>query len=363
MSFRTHSQVAAFAVLSVSMLASAAMAQRATGPVSPAAAQSARKLPAPPPPVQAPMTRDAQGRRAHAVQAAKARTPDARQTQDRIPRDQLYFATGTDGAPQVRGRTYKAEFTAAAASYTPDCGSAAPRSHPLSFRIQSITAGGEPLAFATDVAAQRAGNSVSYARGAVRELYDLELDSIEQKFVFETLPASGELVVRIACASDMSAACAEGGIQFTSADGSVRYGVATVLDARGASAPAQLELDGQTIGIHVPAEFLAAASFPITIDPLISTFGVSWGSTTYDDFAPAITWDETNQRYCTVIEEVFSGTDDDVIFVFSDAAGSFIQAGYINLGADFWAAPDVANNDNANQFYVVAAVGDRKSVV
>jgi hypothetical protein len=358
MRFRTHSHLSAFAALGVSILASSAMAQRVAAPLHPAAAQSAQKLPAPPPPVQAPMTRDTRGRKAHPLQPVKARLPDARESKSRVPHDQLYFATGSDGAPQVRGRTYKAEFAADAASYTPFCGSAAPRSHPLSFRIQSISAGGEPVAFATDVAAQRAGNSVGFARGGVRELYELGLDSIDQKFVFDTLPATGELVVRIACASDMTAAYADGGIQFSSADGSVRYGAATVVDAQGASAPAQLDLDGQGIGIHVSAEFLATAAFPITIDPLITTFAVFWNSTSTDDFAPAVSWDESNQRYCTVFEQVFSATDHDMVYVFSDPAGFFLGAGYIDVSSDYWAAPDVANNNNANNFYVVAAVGD-----
>src|SRR5689334_10844378 len=119
MRFRTHPMVAAIGVLSVSILASAALAQRPVPPASHAPAQSARKVPAPPPPVQAPMTRDTQGRSAHPVQAPKSPAPDARQGKDRIPRDQLYFATSAEGAPQVRGRTYKAEFTADAASYTP----------------------------------------------------------------------------------------------------------------------------------------------------------------------------------------------------------------------------------------------------
>ncbi len=357
MKFRTRFGIAASGALAFSLLAPSTLAQRAVPPAGTGVAPSQLKLPAPPPPVQTPITRDTQGRTPHA-RAPKVRVPEPQQAARGIPRDQLYFATQADGSPMVHGRNYKAEFTPAGATFIPFFGSAAPHNHPLNFRIQGITAGSEQVQFSDATAATRSAETVSYARGGVTEVYALGVDSLEQKFVFDTLPASGELVVRLACTSDMSAGSSAGAILFSGADGSVRYGAATVVDAHGAKAPAQTELDGQQIGIHVSAEFLANAAFPITIDPVITTYNVNWGGTGYDDFAPAVAWDETNQRYCTVIEEVYSATDDDVIYVFSDAAGNFLYAGYINFGGDFWATPDVANNNNANQFYIVASVGD-----
>ena len=226
--------------------------------------------------------------------APKVRVPGSQQAAHGIPLDRVYCAAQADGSPLARGRTYKAEFTPDGATYIPFCGSAAPRNHPLTFRIQGITSGGVQVAFADAVAAARTGETVSYARGALTELYALGVDSVEQKFVFETLPASAELVLRLACTSDMSASYSDGAIVFTSADGSVRYGAATVVDADGASAPAQTQIvDGQ-IEIRVPADFLASAAFPITIDPVITTFEVFWGSDVPDDFAPSVAWDVTN---------------------------------------------------------------------
>jgi hypothetical protein len=307
--------------------------------------------------VQAPMTRDTTGW-SQTPLAPKTGVPGVKPAAHGIPFDRLYFSTQADGSPLVHGRTYKAEFTPGGATYIPFCGSAAPRNHPLTFRIQDITSGGEPVAFADTVAAVRTGETVSYARGGVTEIYALGVDSVEQKFVFETLPASGELVLRLACTSDMSASASDGGLDFRSADGSVRYGAATVVDADGASAPAQAQIVDQQIQIRVPAEFLAHAAFPITIDPVITTFEVFWFSDVYDDFAPAVAWDVSNQRYCTVYEQAFSATDHDVPYVFSDFAGNFISAGYVDVSTTYWAAPDVANNNNADQFYAVAQVGD-----
>src|SRR6187549_3207224 len=82
-----------------------------------------------------------------------------------IPRDRLYFAAQADGSPQVRGRTYKAEFGPGGATYIPYCGPQASTNHPLTFRLQSITAGAERVGFSDSVAAERQGEHVRYARG------------------------------------------------------------------------------------------------------------------------------------------------------------------------------------------------------
>jgi hypothetical protein len=345
--------------LALPVLASFAMAQRSADPARPLPPRNPDvKLPATPAPIEGPLVRETRGRAASAPALPKIPELDTNRSSYRAPHDQLYLSTQADGSPQVRGRTFKAEFTPAGATYIPFCGSAAPQSHPLTFRIESISSGGEPVAFADSVVAGLAGETVSYARGGVTEVYALDLDSVEQKFVFDMLPSTGDLVLRLACASDMSAGYDGSAILFSSADGTVRYGAATVVDANGASAPALTELDGQGIGIRVPASFLAAASFPVTIDPVISTFTVTWTTEPVDSFAPAIAWDETNQRYCVAYQEVFSATDNDVIRAFVSPAGVFQSAAYVDTSLSaYWATPDVANNNNANQFYVVAAVG------
>ncbi len=276
----------------------------------------------------------------------------------RAPHDRLYLSAQPDGSPQVRGRTYKAEFTPSAATYIPFCGSEAPRSHPLSLRIESIRAGGAPVEFADSVVAGLEGTTVRYARGGVTEIYELALDSLEQKFVFDALPAGGELALRLRFATDLTASREGSALVFSSSDGSVGYGAATIVDARGASAPVTTEIDGQAIVLRAPAAFLAQATFPVTLDPVISTAYVGWTIEPVHSFAPAIAWDETNQRYCVVYEETYSATDHDVVRVFVDPSGTFQSGAYVDANlSDYWAKPDVANSNNANNFYVVAELG------
>ena len=276
----------------------------------------------------------------------------------RLPHDRLYLSRQPDGSPQARGRTYKAEFTPGAATYIPFCGSAAPSNHPLGFRIASIRSGAADVAFEAAAVAGLAGDRVSYERGSVREVYELALDSVEQKFVFPALPTRGELALRLAVTTDMSASRSGRAIDYASADGVVRYGAATVVDARGLSAPAPSELVEQGLEIRVPAEFMARATFPITIDPVIQTYSVTWLTEPVDSFSPAVAWDETNQRYCIVYEEVFSANDHDTDSVFVSSSGVFQSGIYVDtILSSYWATPDVANSNNANNFFVVAAVG------
>src|SRR5690606_519367 len=55
----------------------------------------------------------------------------------------------------------------------------------------------------------------------------------------------------------------------------LRYGAAIAFDAVGRRVDVATEHDGRTIRLVVPAAFVAAATLPITIDPLVQTVIVS----------------------------------------------------------------------------------------
>jgi hypothetical protein len=268
----------------------------------------------------------------------------------------IYHVDGGDGTSWVRGASYKASFGAEGAQFVPFLGSDAPQSYPLQFVLSHASAGGAEIAFDGSVASTRQGDRFVYDRGTLLEVYDVSVDSIEQSFVFSSLPASGELVLRIATTSELEGGQAADGLRFTTALGGVRYGRATALDASGASTSAATSWTGSGIEIRVPAEFVAAARFPLVVDPVVSSFAVD--ATTLDDFLPDVAYDASTNRWLTVYEEVFSGSDHDVVFSNLTSTGSLVSSGFVdgNLG-DYWANPAVANNDNANQFLVVAQVG------
>jgi len=151
--------------------------------------------------------------------------------------NELYIAQPGDGATWARTMTYKARFDEQGFTYIPYLGKTAPQNYPLSMHVTSVTAGGQQVGFRPDVAPTQNGHSISFQRSGFTEIYDLTSENIEQSFTFQSLPASGDLVIRMDVDSELAARQTSDGFEFGNALGSVRYGHATVIDAAGHSTP------------------------------------------------------------------------------------------------------------------------------
>ncbi len=290
-----------------------------------------------------------------AVAASHPKPPEALPHARRIPADQLFTTVGADGTQWVRGADYKARFDASGASFIPFFGSRAPQNYPLTFRVAAARVGGSTLPLDAGVPAARDGHALTYQRGSLVERYDVAPQSVEQSFVFQSLPQQGELVLELAVESELAATQDAQGIRFGNELGEVRYGRATVLDAAGHSLELEQQLDGTRLSIRVPASFLAEASFPVTIDPTISVFALD--HSLIEDYLPDVAYDPATGNYLTVEEEWYSSSDHDVYTVLTDSFGTIIGGGYADYTTDYWANPRVANNANSSQFMVVGAVG------
>ena len=252
----------------------------------------------------------------------------------------------------TRGETYKASFDANGATYVPFLGSRAPRNFPVSIRVARVTSGGEPVAFDAQASPWQSEGAVHFDRASFVETYLLREEGIEQTFRFEKLPGVGDLEFEIAIESELLPSDAATHIELSGASGSVRYGKATVIDAGGRSAPAPTSLEAGVIRIRVPAEFLAGARLPVTIDPVISTFTID--GTTADDNRPDVAYDASNDRYLAVYDETFSSTDHDVRVRLLNSTGGLITSGFVDSTSSDWRNPRVANHNGSNQFLVVA---------
>ena len=281
-----------------------------------------------------------------------------------LPRDRVYYLTPGDGSLWARGADYKASFAAGGTQFIPFLGADAPRSFPVTFRVDSVTVGGRELAFDAQAGAARDGDRVTYPRGSFDEVYDLRPDSMEQLFVFEDLPVRGEIVVRISTESDLALRAAESspdqaigdaGLEFANELGAVRYSRATALDASRASVAAPTSITDGGIEIRVPADFVAGAAMPLVIDPRFLTFSVDTG--TRDDYFPDVAYDSGNDRFLVVYEEVFNSLDHDVPYKLLSSTGAFVAGGYIDVTSVYWAEPAVANVSSADQFMCVASIG------
>jgi hypothetical protein len=141
----------------------------------------------------------------------------------------------------------------------------------VTFRLDTARVGGVELALTAGPEAQRMGNHVHLRRGAVVETLELRLHEIEQTFTFSDLPHRGELVLGIHLDTELVGQQFGDGLRFTSAWMDVGYSGAVAIDADGNRIAAPTRLVDGRIEIRVPAEFLATASLPLVIDPLISS--------------------------------------------------------------------------------------------
>jgi hypothetical protein len=257
------------------------------------------------------------------------------------------------GVVWAGGRDWKAEFAASGVTYFPRLGKASPRNMPTTFELARVARGGEPLAFrAATVHAD--GADVVLDRGALREVYHLAVDSIEQTFVFDAVPGAGDLVVEIAVESQWQVVPGADAIRFVDGQfGEVQYGRAYGIDASGARIEIERVWTGDGIMLTVPAAFLSDAVLPLTIDPVI----VSAVSLTQDDdeSRPDVCYDSASGLYWLVYQDYFSATDTDVYIVSMTESGVLGTPFAIDFTADAWAEPAVAASPASHNLLVVAS--------
>lgn len=255
----------------------------------------------------------------------------------------------------VRGHSYKARFGADGVQYIPYLGSDAPKNYPVSMRIVGAYAGDEPIQFDADVAAEAGSSEVTFDRGSFLERYLLEPESIEQTFIFHEVSRE-ELRVEIALDTELEADLGAGtGMRFSNARGGVQFSGAFALDARGRRLELSTEMHAHSYSITVPQSFLASAEFPLTIDPVISTFFVD--SITAPLTNPKTAYSPSTESWLVVYSEDFSATDGDIYSAEVSSFGSVNLVGYVDITSDRWFSPDVGCA-RADETLLVAAAAE-----
>jgi hypothetical protein len=280
----------------------------------------------------------------------------------RLDPNEMLYDTSSDGAVWVHGASYKARIDGNGATYIPFLGSDAPQNYPVTFRLSSVLVGGEPLALEATTAA-RVDDVVTIDRRSVVEQYAMKPESMEQEFVFASLPAQGDLVLHIEVATELSRAEKSDGFEFVNERGGMRYSRAVAIDAAGNRSAATTTLVGDAIEIRVPAETIARATFPLTIDPTGYTFNITPPGTL--DSNPDIAYDQTNEYYAVTWERAYSTTDHDVYCTLVNIFGVIVANSTVSIDftTDYWSLPRIAHNANSSQFLVVATVGFANSRV
>ncbi|MEM7203600.1 MAG: hypothetical protein AAF628_25270 [Planctomycetota bacterium] len=197
--------------------------------------------------------------------------------------------TGVDEAEAAygiwaAGPDYKVSFHDGMTFY-PVLGEAAPRNLPVRWTTTSVAVGEQQMLTPDAKRAMRgqsAGWRYEYRYPGFTEAYDVREDGVEQTFVFDRRPGTGDLVVRGRLDGELGAdasGAGAGGLALRDAGGRevVHYGAAVAVDAVGRrTAMATRLVDGE-IELRLDASAVRDVVFPLTVDPLISTRGISAG--------------------------------------------------------------------------------------
>ncbi|RPH34897.1 MAG: hypothetical protein EHM91_17890, partial [Planctomycetota bacterium] len=126
----------------------------------------------------------------------------------------------------------------------------------------------------SETAPSRDGERIRYAEDGWSEEYWLRRDGVEQVFIIDR-PLREEVVIRFPVRSEYRPVALDARtVAFADDDGRNRllYKDALVLDAGGRIRNLSVAVEGDELAIRVPQDYMAAAVFPVVVDPLVGTF-------------------------------------------------------------------------------------------
>jgi hypothetical protein len=257
-----------------------------------------------------------------------------------------------DGTTWVRGHRYKLGLGDDGAVFQPLFGPRAPRDYPLTFALAGCTAGGVELPLAA-AAWQRRAETFRRELGGVAECWTVRPDGAQHWFVVDRPLAPGALTLRIDVAGDLGADGAGPGVQFVAAGlGAVHYSDAVAIDAAGRRLALPVEVVAGDLMVTVPASFVAAAAWPLVVDPLLTTF--AFDSSVSDIQDAKVACEPTTGNWLVVAEEHLSATSVDVVTWRYDNAVTpvLLDTVYAENGANRANNPDVGFVAQTQQFVV-----------
>ena len=263
-----------------------------------------------------------------------------------------------DGALWALGENWKASFDGAGFAYHPCFGAEAPRNFPLRVELVKATVGETTLSLTAGRPEVR-GAAVHTPRGALVEVVDTALASLEQSWVFAELPQRAAVAVEVRLQGEYEVAANADGLRFGNAHGVVEYRGAMALDAAGKRLPLAIEWLGDRARIVIPAAFVAAAQLPLVLDPVLtSNPSLAPGlPVARAQRSPDIASVGPNRVTCVVWNRSWSATDEDVVVQLLGADLTPLGAAqYVDFTAENWLFPRVAPNNNSQSFLCVAQV-------
>ncbi len=301
-------------------------------------------------------------------------------TSDAAPEEPVFIsphsssnnAVQTEGGVLVADNEYRrAEFSAQGMRFAPREADQLVAGHDLTYRLTDIRSGdrvyfalGEGVA--ASVAPRAAQNRVEYARPAgIIERYVVGHAYVEQLFVLnEPLALDGDLEVVGQFETALTPVLVDPlkGVRFLDGETDVlHYSGATVFDAAGRETPAPLSLDGHRVTIRVPEDWLAGATYPVTIDPRLEGGRIDVAYITKDQNEPAVAYSTASGQYLVVFES--DSGNGNILGRFVDASTGQLMGDFFSIadGTSRQRNPDVAYDSYRNRFLVVYEDGNEGS--
>lgn len=247
---------------------------------------------------------------------------------------QVLHDVDESGRLWASGRDWKMSFDDDGARYFPRLGKRAVQPHDLVFSLE-----GNPVS-----SVHRSANSITLERGSISETWHLSPDSVEQTFVLRERAPAGDVAFRIQVATDLEVEDDADGVLFRAPGlGDTRYGDATTRDARGSLTHSESRWHDGAIEIVLPQAFLAAASYPLTVDPIVTTFNVDGSSA--DCRTPDVAWSADAGVFLVVYERFFNSVSDrDVVARRYLPDGTILDEVGVEISSDDSAVPAVASH-------------------
>lgn len=223
---------------------------------------------------------------------------------------------GRDYGIWAAGPGYKVSFHDGA-TFVPMLGKDYPHNQPLKWNTVSVRLGERELVTQAPRLSYE-GLRAEYDLGDVVEAYDVRAAGVEQTFVVSERLGDGDLVLRgtidsllhcndVAAAHQSLAFVDDAGLHLVS------YGKATAVDASGHTLAMTTSYQGGEITLRLNAGWLASATYPVVVDPLLGIGTMVIGSTR-DEVDLVRDSETTNQAAWMAYTTWASASDRDVWF-------------------------------------------------
>ncbi|MCA8953045.1 MAG: hypothetical protein KDE27_26270 [Planctomycetes bacterium] len=247
---------------------------------------------------------------------------------------------GVDYGCWAAGADYKVAFDGGA-TFVPYLGRDYPATRSLRWRTLSVAIGEDRLPLTAATISTSAGYRAAFDLGGVVEAYEVRDDGLEQTFEFAIRPGGdGDLVIRGRVETTLSAApraAAHAAIDFVDHDGRpiVRYGAATAVDADGRrsvmTTALQSDPGGCVLELRLPREQLAAARFPLVVDPLVGNLYTVTTASRIGEVDVCYTPAGAVGNIWHAYEKWVSSTDADLVLARTDDDGSTVRPIYSDV--------------------------------